>query len=405
MKVLIAEDNKVQRKFLEELLKKLEYEVVSCEDGDTAWKILNQEDAPMLALLDWMMPGLQGVELCRKLREEKERSLTYSIIMTAKEGREDMLFALDAGADDYLVKPLNPQQLEFRLSIAAKVLNARKAMGETEAVLDRYVHHVEEIAQERANQLVHADRLTSIGAMATGVAHEINNPIGYVTVSLETMELYWQSISGFIETLEHTAPQTDRSLKIALERMPQNIKRIRNGVDKVGRIVRGLKNFGRDSSEERTMCSIKDCVEEALEICQSAVSKNTEIAILESESLPMVPINRQKIEQVLVNIVVNADHAMENKRDGKVKISLKPHGDSIELTIEDNGPGIPEDKLETIWKPFFTTKAHGKGTGLGLAISKGIIQEHGGDIHVKNKPDGGAMFVITLPTNENKISS
>jgi len=142
MKILIAEDDRISRRLLEMTLKRLEFDVVMTEDGQEALDVLNGEDPPQLAILDWMMPKLDGVDVCRELRAQKRDKYTYVIFLTARGQKKDIITALESGADDYLIKPFDPQELRSRLQVGMRVLSLESALATKLEELEQAINHV-----------------------------------------------------------------------------------------------------------------------------------------------------------------------------------------------------------------------------------------------------------------------
>ena len=172
---------------------------------------------------------------------------------------------------------------------------------------------------------------------------------------------------------------------------------MQSGVKRVSKIVSGLKAFCRKEKGKPQPCSINECVEQALRLCHNTMKYHVTVLKDLNESIEQVNADAQQIEQVLVNLFLNATDATKGQGEGKVHVKTRNTASNVVITIEDDGPGIPSGTLEDIWQPFYTTKPVDKGTGLGLSISMGIIEEHDGTIKAENKPTGGALFTIELP--------
>lgn len=145
MRVLIAEDDAVSRRLLEVLLKRWGHEVVSCQDGQQAWEMLQQEDSPRLLVLDWMMPGLDGLEICKRLRWQREDEYRYIILLTAREGQDDIVTGLEAGADDYVTKPFDQSELRSRLRVGERILHLKDELAGKVEELERALEHVKQL--------------------------------------------------------------------------------------------------------------------------------------------------------------------------------------------------------------------------------------------------------------------
>ncbi|MDY6851514.1 MAG: response regulator, partial [Thermodesulfobacteriota bacterium] len=175
MEILIAEDDNISRRLLHKIIEKLGYKVILAEDGRQAWDLFQKNPAKMV-ITDWMMPEMDGLELCRKIREAKPSHYVYIIILTAKDQAEDSVKGLDAGADDYIIKPFKSGQLRARIRAGRRIIK------------------LEEDSQKAHVQLLHSEKMASIGRLAAGVAHEINNPLGFVDSNLDTLLDYRHDI-------------------------------------------------------------------------------------------------------------------------------------------------------------------------------------------------------------------
>lgn len=397
LKALVADDDLIIRTMLETFLHEWGYEVILADDGARAWELLSGNDQPDLALLDWLMPGFTGLELCRMLQEKPRGQYTYAILITGKNDRADLLKGLEAGADDFLSKPLHMSELKIRMEVGARVVRYEKALKEKNGQLKDYALKMEKLAEDRAKQLVHADRMAALGKMSAGIAHEINNPMSYISTNLQTLKMFWGEVeTQFLRKISDSS-EGNSQLKFVLKETPEALKSMEHGISRVRNIVQGLKAFARQDKSERTPSSIGDSIDRAKELCGGGLKKLSKVECEKAADLPLLNVNAQQIEQVLVNLIINAVDAMEESNQGALKIVVARAQKGVKIEIEDNGPGIPSELLDEIWNPFFTTKKVGKGTGLGLSISKGIIEDHGGNICAENKAEGGARFIINLP--------
>ena len=253
--------------------------------------------------------------------------------------------------------------------------------------------------------------MSSLGQLAAGVAHEINNPVGYVNSNLGSLQDYiavYEQLSNKLQTYLNSDDEQQRNeqrqslqafmqnedLAFVNEDSTQLISESVEGLTRVKDIVDGLKQFSRADAKEMQFIDVNSCIETTLKMVSNELKYHCNITT-DFQSLPKVSVNVGQITQVLTNLLVNAGQAIES--DGKINISthlLKQH---IAIAVKDNGKGIEEEHIKHLFDPFFTTKKEGEGTGLGLAISYGIVKEHGGEIRVKSVKGLGTAFTVLLP--------
>ncbi|TDR39203.1 phospho-acceptor domain-containing protein [Tahibacter aquaticus] len=275
-----------------------------------------------------------------------------------------------------------------------------------------------ELALARLNtvqeQLVQSEKMASLGQLAAGIAHEINNPIGYVHSNLGTLQEYLNNLFGLIECCDSVISQQgvmtpERRAEVAerkraidfgflVQDLPQLLAESREGIDRVRRIVQDLRDFSRvDRLETWSLYDLHRGLDSTLGIVWNEVKYKAEVR-KEYGNLPLVECLPSQINQVFVNILVNAAQAIEQR--GEIVVRTGTLNDTVWIEIADNGSGIAADNLKRIFDPFFTTKPVGKGTGLGLSISYGIVHKHHGDIAVESQPGRGTTFRIVLPQRQ-----
>jgi two-component system NtrC family sensor kinase len=262
-------------------------------------------------------------------------------------------------------------------------------------------------ALETANsQLLQSEKLASIGQLAAGVAHEINNPVGYVSSNLKTLTGYVENLLKIIDAME---PEQSKGalhqLKVDLEYdyIKCDIRSLmaesEDGIDRVMRIVSALKDFSYISEESFVAADLQQGIETTLNVVNNEIKYKAEV-VCEFEELPNVECIASQINQVVMNLLLNASHAI----DGFGRISLRSgsdsEGDQVWFEVEDNGSGIDAVTMPRIFDPFFTTKPVGTGTGLGLALSYNIIKKHHGRIDVDSQPGRGTRFRVWLPARQ-----
>lgn len=232
------------------------------------------------------------------------------------------------------------------------------------------------------DQLVHAEKLSTVGKLVAGIAHEINNPL--------------MGIMGFSQIL------MDSPGDKTLAEVRDKLGKIYNESLRTAKIVTNLLSFARSKRAERECQNINGIIRKALELrAYSLSANNIEVVLDLDESLPMTMVDAQQMQQIFINLISNAEDAIVSaKKEGRIEIITRTKKRRIEISVKDNGPGIPQDVINRAFDPFFTTKAVGKGAGLGLSMAHGIITEHGGAVSISSPPDGGALVIIELPVVE-----
>lgn len=272
-------------------------------------------------------------------------------------------------------------------------------------------------AKLRNNQikLLHQEKLASIGLLAAGVAHEINNPISFVKSNLEVLSGYFSLLNKLLTQFQsvanrvYTDPEAvdyrkeleslivlaqENDLVFLIEDSLDSIKESLTGTERVKDIVVNLRDYSRSDTDPRTLCSINELIDSIIKVLWGEIKYKIKIEKDFGELPPFYAYVGQ-LSQVFVNIIMNA--IQEMPVDETLKIVTRKEGESIRIDFIDSGPGISEENLGKLFDPFFTTKDVGEGTGLGLYISHSIIKRHAGTIEAHNNEGGGARFTITLP--------
>ena len=273
----------------------------------------------------------------------------------------------------------------------------------------------EEVAKNREKDIIllHADKMSLIGQLAAGVAHEINNPIAFIVSNLVTLKRYVGTFHEFFKSVERLikidgGDERERLFGEAIEN--QNILSILDdidpliaesseGADRVKQIVKDLKSFARMDDGVFQWYDLNDCIRSTLNLVRNEIKYDSELTLQLGE-IPDVNCSRHQISQVILNLLVNAAHSI--KKQGSITVTTTKERDYVLLTVRDNGCGMPEEVRNRIFEPFYTTKEVGKGTGLGLSISYSIIQKHHGEILVESEPGVGTIFTVKLPINSGK---
>lgn len=392
MNVLVADDDRISRLMLQKILEKWGYTTIPVSNGRDAWEVLNGPKQPRLAVLDWLMPGIEGLELCRRLKGGLGGRIVYTIIVTVKDDKDSVSAALDAGAHDFLSKPFDPNELRSRLAVGVRIVNYDEE-------LHRYTARMEDLAQTRARQIVHADRMATLGLLSAGMAREMAGPCSAISGSIEAMEGLCEEMKVGMAAGGRCTPEEKGNMDRVLAEMPRALSSIHGGSTRILNLARGLGEYCRRSAvAQKRECGVNECVESACELCAGALSQGVLLDKNLAQELPPVNAIGQQLEQVMVNMLTNASEALEGRRKGHISIRTFAEAGRVNIEVSDSGPGIPESALSCIWDPFFTTKKEGGGRGcLGLSISREIVRDHGGEISARNGEGGGAVFLVSLP--------
>lgn len=248
--------------------------------------------------------------------------------------------------------------------------------------------------KETQIQLVQHSKMISIGQLTAGMAHEINNPMGYVQNNLSSLKKYFAVLIEALSTEGNKPSILHEKMTYILSDIDNLFNETSEGIQQVLSIVAGLKSFSRITDTEYSNCDLNHCIENSLKMARNELKYKCEL-IKDLAIIPPVYGNTNQLTQVLVNLLVNASQAIEQK--GIITIKTQIEKNNIVVTVSDTGKGIKKENVHKIFDPFYTTKPVGIGCGLGLSISYGIIQDHGGSIGVTSKENVGTTFTIKLP--------
>jgi len=385
--VLVIDDEPDIRNMIKLFLEEDGYEVVTAEDGVAGMNLFT-EILPHVVVTDIRMPVMDGTEVLKQIK--KSHPDTEVIVITAHGEMKLAIQALQNNASDFIQKPFGYDVLSVAVKRAFRKIKIR-----------------EDLAQAQL-QLMQAEKMASLGQLAAGIAHEINNPVGFVNSNLGTLRKYADNILQFYQEIQRLLNQngyenlyksfvkSEKSLKIdfILRDIFPVIDESLEGTSRVKHIVQDLKNFSHIDIKRMTAYDINNCILSTINILSNEIKHKVTIE-KELGELPQVVCFPQQINQVILNLLMNGIQAVE--KDGVIKIRTFKEYDSVAIEISDNGCGIPKSNLNKIFDPFFTTKEVGKGTGLGLHIVYGIVHRHGGSIEVKSKVGQGTVFTVHLP--------
>ena len=448
IKILIVEDDPAHVEAICRSLKDADGSVKLLVAGSLReYREMAAAEPPDIVLIDLNLPDGQAVEILPffddpfvpvdSLPPAGEPAMTGSdhmppeagpfpvLIMTSFGNERVAVDALKAGALDYIVK--SPESFSEMPRIVDRVLRewrlrmARKQAEEKVRASNDVLQALNRQLQENQQQLIQSEKMASIGQLAAGVAHEINNPIGFVKSNLGTLAEY----VGFFKKLLVLQDQLITPLEVAApsdcKGLLEQVRSLReeedldfvmadvdnllaesiDGIQRVQDIILNLKSFARAGESKRVEADINEGIESTLKIVWNELKYKCQVH-KNLKSLPRIPCYPGQLNQVFMNLLVNA--AQSIPESGNIHISSESDGQCITVRVADTGAGIPPEVMGRIFDPFFTTKGVGKGTGLGLSISHGIIQKHGGTIEVESQVGDGTVFTIRLPVENDNAS-
>ena len=375
--VLLVDDEKAFREILAKRLTRRGLQVLEASRGEEALQILEEKPADLI-ILDVKMPGMNGLET---LKHIKARHPAAEVIMlTGHASTQDGVEGIKAGAFDYLSKPIEIEQLFKKLTQAQDKIRSLQAEK-----LDA------EFRERIKQQMVVAERLVALGTMATGVAHEINNPLAVIQDSAGWMK-------QILDKPEMSGIPRKADFDMALRRIIKSVDRARRITQQLLQVVKSQSPEMLDPSTMSEV-ALKGLVQEAVSLIEpEALLRKISISLESVDPSPIAWTDPYQLLQVLLNLLNNSIQA--TNAGGRVTISLQASMEEARIAIQDNGCGIPEENRTRIFEPFFTTKGVGQGTGMGLYVSWGIIAKLGGLISVESKVGQGTTFTISLPVKK-----
>jgi two-component system, NtrC family, sensor kinase len=398
--ILVADDHPTNRQMLARLLAVLGHEVTMAENGRQVLALLRERPFD-LVLLDVVMPEMDGVAALKQIKADPRLHEMPVIMVSGLDEVGSVVRCIEEGAEDYLTKPLDPIILSARINAWLEKKRLRDGERRRSEELERALRQLK-TAQDR---LVAHEKLASLGALTAGIAHEIRNPLNFVT---NFAQLAIELVGELRDRLRCEAGAV-AELLAALE---QNVAKIEEHGRRADHIVRGMLLHARSQPGPRQRTDLNLLVAEAVNLAYHGVRGQdaTFQATVETDldrTLPPLEVSPQDLSRVILNLMNNALYAAHNKRhtagplfQPRVVVRTRDREDTVELRFWDNGEGIPADLRDKIFTPFFTTKPAGEGTGLGLSISYDIIvQVHKGSLRVDSEEGKYTEFIITLPKN------
>ena len=407
-RILIVDDEEAVRTMFAAYLS----ETYPCEtawDAYSALELLEQKRFA-LVLSDVQMPGLSGTELLRKIIERYPD--TAVVMISGVDRTQRVIDAIRLGAADYLVKPcdLDVLSLCVERTLERRVLlrNARRYKQDLEKRNAELANQKAELVRLQA-QIVQSEKMASLGLLAAGVAHELNNPAGFIYSNVDVLKQYVGRIEQLLHAYDESALTPADAARIGALKQQVNYDNIINeldetladcyiGAERIHDVVQNLRLFSRLDEAEIKRVNLHDGIDATVRLLSRYFKSGRIIVVRDYGELPLVNCYAAQLNQVWMNLLVNAAQAF-GEAEGEIRIRTRRQEANVSVCISDKGKGIAPENLRHIFDPFFTTKPVGVGTGLGLSISHGIIVQHHGTIIVDSVLNQGTTFTITLPVD------
>ncbi|WP_159788756.1 sensor histidine kinase [Sodalinema gerasimenkoae] len=417
--ILVVDDTPTNLAVLSEALTTAHYQVAVALDGETALEQVSYKP-PHLILLDVMMPGIDGFETCRRLKANPDTADIPIIFTTALSDTVDKVKGLNLGAVDYITKPFQQEEVLARIKVHLQLYHLNHNLDAQVKERTAQLSEALESLQQAQLQLVQREKLSSLGQLVAGVAHEINNPVNFIHGNLIHAKEYIADLLALVNLYQESTPEVTPEVRafadeidfdFVKEDLPKLVKSMEVGAGRIQGIISSLKNFSRTNDQEFNETNVHEGIESTLLILSNrlkAKSFRPQIEVRKQYGeLPLIDGCSGQLNQVFTNILSNAIDALDESAGNQgqdwhpyIEIHTSLRGEMAAITMSNNGSSIPPEVQEHLFDAFFTTKPQGKGTGMGLSISHQIItQKHGGRLSCEVEGDR-VGFIIEIPVQQ-----
>ncbi len=395
-KILVIDDHESARNLLKRRLAIYGYEVLPAGDSERALKLLQTQPIDVI-FLNMFLGGKSSYDFLKTLKDNEKLKAIPVIMMSSDSDMELIVRCIEAGAEDYMVKPLNQTLLRARLSNCI----ARKE------AYDKEIAYLAKIEQGQ-KQIVAQEKMASIGVLVSSISQELKNPLNFIInfagVSAEICSELCANVESKKEKIDS---ETFDYLNTNLKKFQSNVKKVSEYGQNADKILRFMLSQSNEDSGQKHPANINKIVTQTISMLLSSYKSSgksnlPQIDTALDNAVPHIMLSTQSMSKAIYNILDNAVYSVMEKYEedisqAKIKITTENTPDSVGITIRDNGTGIKDDIKDKIFNPFFTTKPEGTGVGLGLSSAKEIIDDHKGDISMNSNEGEFSEFKITVP--------
>jgi two-component system, NtrC family, sensor kinase len=372
-KVLVIDDEEAARYGITRALARLDYLIEEASDGISALSGIERFQ-PDVVVSDINMPGIDGLTLLRRLNEQREPPLV--VLVTAYGSEQIAIEALRAGAHNYISKPFDVEELRL---VVAGAIEKKRLLRDLQA---------------SQTARVHAEKLASLGRLVAAVAHEINNPLGALLSSVDTIR---RAAARIHDWCGRQPAENSEEVLGALEALATVTVQSQSACARIDGVVTNLRRFAQLDRADVQRTSVHSGIEDTLHLLRYEFGDNIRVET-EFGDLPEIDCAPRDLNQLFMNLLLNSKQAIRHSgRPGLIRIRTSTTGDAVKIEIFDNGRGIDPDHLASVFDPGFTTKGGRVGTDLGLPICQQIALAHQGRIEVESRTGEGTRFTVTLP--------
>ncbi len=411
--ILVVDDERANLMVLMELLANMgeNYRIISAPNGKIACELALSKQ-PDAIVMDWEMPEMNGIEALKKLKLNPETSDIPVIMATAvRTDTANVIEALEAGASDYVRKPIETLELQARVKSALKLSTSLKVIKEQNKELSNTLQQL----QSSHLQLTQSEKMATVGTLTAGIAHEINNPVNFIQNGVESVSIILKDIFDLLDKYDTLLAKENLSEsflseikdfkgEIEYEEIKKDgeeiVSHLKDGANRTSEIALLLKNYSRKDASEMVGTNVHDGIDATLVLLKHHLKGRINIVREFDNKIPPLYCFPNQMNQIFMNLIHNAIQAIEN--EGEIKIKTSHDSKMLFVEVSDSGTGMSEEVQSKIFEPFFTTKDINKGTGLGMSITKDIIDKHKGIVEIKSAVGSGTTFTLSFPIRKEK---